>query len=515
MSKGKVGSSAAVDAVGPRKGKSYCFVYTKERGLIPFGALRRFQLRKQNAEARTASAQTKSHQVYMSEKGLVPLPFAVEGLLTLAENCSFFDACVKQIAKDVTGQGYSLMLREGVKAENETRKLEVLDFFDDPNTEEEALEDVLERLIVDWGITGWFCLEVVRDGGEVTGLYHVPAHTVKVHKDGNKYCQIRNNKYVWFKRFGYNQDVNVDTGEEGSISDEKKRAHELIFYRNYYPQSSWYGAPNILPAVGAVKALISIRDYNLAFFENYGVPAAVVTVTGDWDEDSVKQISDFIDVEIKGSANAHKTIVLNPPEGGEVKWEPLVVEVKEGSFKLYHKTLRDEVLVAYKMPPYRIGIAEVGALGGSTAPEATRIYIDSIVNPLKRLVGRIFSQKIVRDGFECKEYMFKLGELDTRDMDAIARRCVALFGVGAMTRNEIRAEIDKDKIDEKLDGAGDKFYVATSYVEVGAEPVVDEATAQQAAFARLEQKVNEAIGENRAPLVQQLMRPRNDESEEA
>lgn len=488
-------------AAEPRKGKVYTYVSTS-KGLVPWEQLRRFEMKKKSAEDRSKSSQVKSLKLYMTDKGLVPLPFAVDGLLTLLENCSFFDACVRQIAKDVCGQGWSLRLREGKKQENEAKKKEIQARFEDPNTDEDSLEDVLERMIIDWGAIGWMALEVVPEGEEVTGLYHVPAHSLRVHKDGNKYCQVRNNIYVWFKRFGYEGDVNVDDGSEENVPEDKQ-AHELLFYRNYYAQSSWYGAPNILPSVGAVKALIGIRDYNLAFFENYGVPAAIVTLTGDWDEEGIKGISDFIDVEIKGSQNQHKTIVLNPPEGGEVKWEPLVIEIKEGHFKLYFKNLRDEVLVCYKMPPYRIGIAEVGSLGGSTAAESTRIYIDSIVNPLKRVVEHLMTQKVIRDGFGCEDYVFKLGELDTRDMTALVNRYELLFKMGTVTRAHIAEALALPPIPD-ADPYRLTYFISTAYVEVGAEPMAEGAAVQQSAVEELKRDVDKAITESRKAQVNNI-----------
>jgi PBSX family phage portal protein len=473
-------------------------------------------MRRAEKETRSASQQKKDEFRYMADKGLVPLPFNYSGLLTLMDNCSYFDACVRQIARDVAGQGWELVLRDG-ETEDDAARVRIEEFLSDPNTAEDSVDDVIERLIIDWGLVGMFCLEVVRAkpgnaepavAGRVNGLYHVPAHTVRAHKDGNKFCQIQGQKYTWFKRFGYDREVDANTGDErvpGAAAPVGGtafvRANEIIVYVNYYPQSAFYGAPQILPAVGAVKALIGIRDYNLAFFENYGVPAAIVTVEGDWDDETVKEISDFIDVEIKGSNNQHKTIVVNPPEGGKITWSPLIVEVKEGSFKLYFKQLRDEVLVCYRMPPYRIGIEETGSLGGNVASEATRIYIDSTVNPLKRVVNHILSEKIVRGGFDCGLYEFELGELDIRDMTTLTSRALQLFGVGAMNRNEVRELLGMELLDPKKDKTAEAYFISAAYKEIGAESAEAAAGEQMAmvdgALKGLRSDVEKALEESR------------------
>lgn len=457
-----------------RKGRAFMFIKTST-GLVPLSKLREAEVKqKKTPEERAATKQIKSDTKYMTEYNLVPLPFPVLPLLQLMENCSFFDACVRQIAKDVVGQGWGLELKEDIKdetAEMKKRKKEIEDFLVDPNTEEEALEDIIERMIIDWGCIGWFGMEVARDGaGQVNGLYHIPAHTIRIHRDGHKFCQLRGMERKWFKLFGYPEDVGEKDGKETDVPKDNM-AHEMIYYRNYYPPSSWYGSPLILSGVGAVKALIGIRDYNLAFFENYGVPAGLVIIEGEWDEDDAKHISDFIDTEIKGSDNAHKTVVLNPPEGGKVTWSPLVVEVKEGHFKLYFKNVRDEVLVCYKMPPYRIGIAELGSLGGTTASEATRIYIDSVVNPLKQVIERVFTQKIVKDGFKCDWYNFDLGEVDIRDMASEIDQAVKLFSIGCFSPNKVLEHLGMDKFDAEEHPWAEAHYMSTAYAEIGAEPL--------------------------------------------
>jgi PBSX family phage portal protein len=475
----------------PRKGKAYTFVKT-DRGLFPIDALHRSAIQKAaDRVTRAQSKQLKSDAQYMTEYNLVPLPFEVAGLLTIMENCAFFDKAVRQIARDVVGQGFDLDLKdEADKTEEEPaappelgpdgqpvaatpppapvedpERKRILEFLEDPNEEDETLEEIFEAAIIDYNTIGWLTLEVGRDPeGKINMVSHIPAHTIRVHREGQRYCQIRGVDRIWFKKFGVEEDIDARTGQPLKKGDVDNKANEMIFKRLYYPRSSWYGAPPILSAVGAVKALIGIRDYNLAFFENYGIPAALITITGEWDDDSVTAISNFIDAEIKGSNNAHKTVVLNPPEGGEVSWDPLVVEIKEGHFKLYTKNLRDEILVCYCMPPYRIGIAEQGSLGGSTASESTRIYIDSTVNPIKLLTARIITKKIIQAGLENDTYEFWWGEVDTRDMTAIVARCVQLFGIGSMSRNEIRVEIGLEKL--PLEEEGDKYYISSTYVPI-------------------------------------------------
>lgn len=451
------------------------YLYTS-KGLFPISVLKTAAIKKQKTE----SKQAKDYEGFLTQHGLVPYPFEAANLLELKDNCAYFDACVKQIAKDVIGQGWRLELREG-KKENNKEKDRILEFIENTGGDrDETFEETLERGVIDWGFIGWWAWEVSRaeegkDKGLVNGLWHIPAQTISVHKSFNKYYQKRGTKEVWFKRYGLEENISAKDGEEiteekfKEMREQKKKlvlANEVILYKNYYPQSDYYGAPNILPSIGAVMGLIGVRDYNLAFFENYGIPAALIILKGRWSKDTAKQISDFIDVELKGSEQSHKTFCIHPSKDSTFEYIKLGIEIKEGSFKLYQKSLRDEILLDYKMPPYRIGVAEVGALGGSTAVESTKIYAQSVITPLEETVERIVTKKLFVQGLKADTYVFQLNELNLQDLDAIAKRDLIYFGLGALTSNQILKHQGKKGYPE-----GNQYFVGTAYLPVGEEPM--------------------------------------------
>ena len=446
------------------------------KGMFPISVLKTNEKEK----AKANSKQLKEEELWLSQQGLVPYPFEVSTLLELKDNCSYFDSCVKQIAKDVMGQGWRLELKEGKKESPAEKKL-IMDFIENSGGDrDETFEETLERGLIDWGLIGWWGWEVSRDNkGLVNGLWHVPAQTFYVHKDKDKYCQKRSQKEAWFKRFGLEDEIGLKDGKvvgEEKLKemnekdyDEKEKvvlANELIYYKNYYPQSEYYGAPNILPSIGAVLGLIGVRDYNLAFFENYGIPAALIVLKGRWSKDTAKQISDFIDVELKGTEQAHKTFCIHPNKDSTFEYIKLSVDVKEGSFKLYRKGLQEEILVVYKMPPYRIGVAEVGALGTNVAGESTKIYAQSVITPLEEVVEYLVTKKLFQEGLKADSYEFQLNELNLQDLDAEAARDAIYFGIGARTSNQILKSHGQEGYPE-----GNQYFVSSTFVPVGEEPM--------------------------------------------
>lgn len=480
-----------------RKGKA--FIYTSKGHLVSLKKLDRYEVKK-------TSKQLKEDRQYFKEKGLISPPYDPGVFLDYYESNGYLMRSVDQVAQDVGGLGYTLKPKEEVDLKTNKIALEIKGKMEKlllrPN-DEDSLIQILKHLITDWGSMGWWCLEIVRNmKDEIAELYYVPAHTIRVHESSNKYCQIRYIKgkkaHRWFKNFGYEKDVHKDTGEEKEKNGitEEDRANELIFYRNFTSRSDFYGTPNILGSIGAVLTLIGIRDYNLSFFENYGVPSALVVLQGEWDEDSDKTIKEFLDTEIKGSENAHKTLVLQiPEEGGKLEWIPLETKKKdEGGFKIYLKMQRDEVLVAYSMPPYKLGIAEEGALGGNTAKESNINYIFSMIRPLQLDMEFIFNGRILPTFYEKdkeKDFIplfdFFLKVTDTRDLDAEVKRCFQLFSVGAMNPNQIRKKLDLgDSYDE-----GETYHIGAQFKPIGEESMEKLSTEQLGILQQIEQKYEE------------------------
>lgn len=448
-----------------KKGRA---VYVEtSKGVYPYEML-------QKAET-TNSKQLQAVSKWMTMNDLMPPPYPPMSLLNLYESNSVFFRCVNQLAIDVAGLGWSLQLKED-KTDNKPELNRLNEFLKHKNSDDDKLRNIFKKLLIDWGSIGYFGLEIARNNkGDIGELFHVPSHTLKVHKDKKKYAQVRNNKKVWFKKFGEEGNISAKTGKEFTgRGNRRDRANEMIFYKNYYPKSDYYGVSNIISAVGDIMGLIGLRDFNLAFFENYGIPAALIVLEGDWDDDAPDIVSDFINKEAKGASNAHRTLVIAQPDKCKFTYQKLGVDVKESSFKLYEKTRQEDILIAYSMPPERIGIRIVGKLGGNVAEEATKIYVQGVVEPLQ-----LDLEEIIDEILQSEIYDFKFKDIDTRDLIALSERLTKEVGSGMKTPNEARNELGEKPYD-----GGDKFYVGSNLVEAGEAETIGLSKEDEADFSK-------------------------------
>lgn len=448
------------------------FITTDSGRVLPFSTLELFAIK--SGEKSQAIPVDRFQGQYGSENLIQPL-YNMEALIQLLEiNVFHFRACSLK-ANDVIGFGWTLI---STNDEFTPEEKEVEQFFN-----EGSLKPTLIDAVMDYESIGILAVEVIRElyapDGKLVKLAHIPGHTIRPHVEGDRFLQVVGVKKRWFKKYGLEESENFDldkvTGAKhplGSLSPEK-RATEVIWGRSFSGRSDWYGIAPAIPALGAIEGMRALRDYNIDFFKHYGMPAYAVYISGDYDlgkkirtrleSDGTGTLGEFytgatgqtvtnfeypIVNEIKSAlarvaSNPHSPILLavpskNPESKVEVKFEKLATETKDASFRLYKKDNRDEILAAHGVPEYRLGISETGSLGGSTAEEASKIYRDSVINPLKEKIENLINEAIIWKGFQVETLRWTLNGLGVDESKDERDVADFLFQRGAMTPNEIR-----------------------------------------------------------------------------
>lgn len=361
-------------------------------------------------------------------------------------------------AADIGGYGYSVSpMGENPKPENKT-KLET--FFENSNP---IFEETMTRAQQDYEEIGWGCLELIRtghlDGGQPRRLEHIPAHTIRIHKDKNKFIQSWDgNKKVWFKKIGYEKDVHKATGKESSLGTLKpdERASELIYNYNYNSRTTYYGTPDYIPAIKTMLGDSAAVDYNIVFFKNYGVPAYAIFISGYYNDEPLKdkegkptgksRIQKLMEDKYREVIeNPHGSMIFSiptrdPTSKVEIRFEKLAVETKDSSFRLYRMDNRDEIITSHGVDPYRLGITAIGSLGGNTAGEMKKTYKSTIQIPRQRTWSALINKYIIRaeKGFNITDHELKLLNWDIEDKTQKIKDDKELWSMGGLTPNEIR-----------------------------------------------------------------------------
>jgi PBSX family phage portal protein len=330
-----------------------------------------------------------------------------------------------------------------------------------------TFEDVATRAFQDEEEIGWLCIELIRVAGLPTGepqrLEHIPSHTIRIHKDGNRFMQTWdgfNNR--WFKLIGdyrsvedrEDKDIDKKDGSEHPLNslDKNNVAHEMIYDINYSSRSSYYGTPDSVPAIRTMIGDQSAVNYNISFFKNFAIPAYAIYITGyfedepeldDDDEPTGKTVLQVAMEEKFQSVveNPHGSLVFmiptaDPSTRVEIRFEKLTVDTKESSFRLYRMDNSDEVISAHRVDPYRAMVMQTGSLGGNTAIESKKNYKSTTIKPKQRRFEALININVIWEespkGLGITDYAIQLEELDTEDEAHEMAMDQALFMMGAI-----------------------------------------------------------------------------------
>lgn len=412
------------------------------------------------------------------EAGLMTPPYNLDQLARMLETNSLHYRACKAKASDTVGRGMSL--RSTTKSGDPDAPATSADppawteFVTAVEEDERSDESFKERLVMaaeDYEAIGWGLLEVSRRADRVPdGLWHVPGATVRAHKDGRRFCQLRGGKKVWFKRYGLAGDVDKNGGgwSPTPITDPDVRGNELIVLRNYTPRSVLYGLPDHIPALAAIAGWAAQAEFNVKFFDNFAVPTYAVVITGATLTPNLEETIRQHFLAIKN--DPHRTLIIPVPgmPGDEatqpkLTFERLSVDIKDASFRMYKQDNALEICIAHGVPPYRIGWPLMGSLGGATALEMTQIYNDSIIQPRQETWEKRLNRALIGpQGLNITGYELKAAELDTRNEVRDIAKAEALWNMESITVDEIRAFFSYPAVTgNKADGTerdGDKFH---------------------------------------------------------
>lgn len=389
------------------------------------------------------------------DRGLVKPIYSLELLLALKESNPIHSACIGAKVADIAGiGGYFSPIEEKRKNDKQYEQLESFMKYCNP---EMTYNEILRAVWDDYETLGWGIIEVVRDGkGLPSEIYHMPAHTVRAHKDGIRFAQSMNEEFRWFKKFGYKKDFALETGNplgEGASDDSK--AGEVIVIRRFGSRSSYYGIPDYISSLGSIVGSQAVRDYNIEYFSGKTIPDAMLFLEG------VDEVAPHVDQELKAffasevKGTHHKLAIVPVPEGAKAKLEKVTPEIKEASFRLYRQDNAIEICVAHRVPPYRIGWAITGSLGGTSAEEMNEMYKRSVIVPGQEILEHRLNVQLFRafEEFIGKlDYEFKMNEIDIEDRMSDLDYAVKGYKEGLFKKNESRQIVGYDALDESENG---------------------------------------------------------------
>lgn len=391
--------------------------------------------------------------------------------MMLEEENAIHSGCINAKAADAVGRGWKLEAR-GKEADPD--KEDALREQLNDLCPEESFSELLSMAAEEEEILGWSAWEVLRTPpitGRISALYYLPANTLRIsaveeHQE-EVWMQLVEGETRFFVEFGSGIMIDAVTGEM-QLEQIEEPASEVLLFKRRSRRSPWYGTPKWISAVPAIAELTAIREFNVSFFASGGMADRHIHVTAG-DITAADDIAKAIDETLREfSGRAHLTITTHGTPDTSIDVKPLspTTGKREGQFIVRRQDLIKEVLTAHNMPPYRIGLAELGSLGGSAAREMMRAYRVGSIEPIQtrtenKLNKTLFNPK--EGGLDLEGYRWVLNDIDYDETELDLK--IATEGVTQpiLTPNEARQVMGKPPINHP---AMNRIYIGANAITV-------------------------------------------------
>ncbi len=358
-------------------------------------------------------------------------PYDLDALAAIYETNATNKSCIDAKVANIVGLGYRFVPVAGQSDKAAPENKALLEYLWSSCHPEMTFTEVMRALWTDVESVGNGYMEITRDSrGQIDGFYHVPATTVRVKADHSGFVQIREGRKRHFRK----------VGGEGMVDPETEEVqNEMLQFKKYTPQSSYYGVPDIVAALSAAAGDRAAREYNIDFFEYNAVPRmAVVIEGGRLTDELMRQIKQYMENELKGKG--HKTLVMEVPSPDtRLRFEKLSMTGSEdAAFLGYRQANRDEILMVHRVPPSKITIVENANLANSRDQDKT--FREQVVRPEQRRIEYRLNT-LIREQLGIGDWEFRFREMDLGEEREQADIANIYAEIGAWTVDEIRSKL--------------------------------------------------------------------------
>lgn len=382
---------------------------------------------------------------------VVTPPYDLNMLSKLYELNAAHNAAVTMKATNIVGLGWDWVFTDRTRLElskiqgtagkkyqtqlykYETEKLDLREQFE-ALCDDETFQEVMVKIWTDVESVGNGYLEIgINNKRTIDYMGHIPGQTMRCRASRDGFIQMVANKYVFFRNFGDNETQNPLGNDTNP--------NQIIHFKKYSPNSTYYGVPDIIAALPATLGDKFAKEYNLDYFENKTVPRYAFILKGAKLSAKAEQtLINYFKNELKGKH--HGTLYVPIPAGFgqqvEAEFKAIEVGTQQASFIEYVKENRLEVLMVHRVPPGKVGIHERTNLAVSR--DADKTFKEQVCEPEQQRVEHKVN-KIVET--LTTDFKLKFKESDLIDADIQSRIHDRYLRTQVMTPNDVLQELGK------------------------------------------------------------------------
>lgn len=254
------------------------------------------------------------------------------------------------------------------------------------NSKGDTWNDVLKRCVKDDELYRGFYLQVIYNRiGQVSEIYHIEFHKVRVSKD-MKLFYVKND---W-------KDAREKPREYKTFNPAEPYGAQIFYYKEYNPSSYYYPVPSYIQGLNMIEADIQVSRHILGNAKQGWVGSKLVQLNnGNPPDEQKEEVERGILKKFTGSEGRRTVIMFNPSRDNNAEITDLGTSMlTKEDFTNVNNLIQQEIFVAHQIiSPILFGVKTEGQLGGrSEIRDAYEIFNNVYVSERQGEFNAIFTK---------------------------------------------------------------------------------------------------------------------------
>lgn len=273
------------------------------------------------------------------------------------------------------------------------------------NTQGETIDDVFERIALDYTLFGGYALNLIwnKEGTRIAEIYHLPFANVRSGKPDDEdkvhsyyyssdWSQIRKYKPVEYKSFD-------------PTDNKKDNASQIYYCKDYNPGQEIYPLPAYIGGVNDIQLDARVSRFHNANISNGLAPSMFVQFrNGIPNPEERRDIYREIEDTFSGEENAGRFFLAFSEPGKELQVTP-IENANDDYYLTLEQRITSRILTAHRITsPLLLGIKD-GAGFSSNADEIVTSYshfMNTVVRPKQTKILNTYGYILKLAGFNVK-----------------------------------------------------------------------------------------------------------------
>ena len=256
------------------------------------------------------------------------------------------------------------------------------------------LNETLGKVVLDYGIFGGFCLEIIWNTlhTKITEVNYLDFSKVRsgyIDEDTDE-VELYSYSYDWF---AYHKNISIYKKFDTSENSDNR---QIFYYKGHHPGTDIYPRPLYLGGLKYIYTDIELSKYYVNLVKNNFVGNTIINIPngGNMSADKQVEFETGIKDNFTSSENAGSIVVLYGDGENEVQLLEFGKGADDAKYQWITQQTTDQLVISHRIPnPIIAGVRVPGSLGGTQEmSDAENIYNKNVIYPSRIIFTRTFQE---------------------------------------------------------------------------------------------------------------------------